>query len=203
MTMYVFANPQAVAKVNSVANSAVEALESAERTIADYAKESVEIESTEPIEKAEAKEVDDHETIDTEYADIVDDPDISPQYNGGADALLQYLTSNIRYPSIARRCGVEGRIVVGFTVEADGSLSGAEVLSNMSCTDMAVVSGDSISANEGGYIEEDDFNKAKSALEEEALRLIKSMPRWIPGVHEGRNVGTEVLQPVYFNLSNE
>lgn len=86
-------------------------------------------------------------------------------------------------------------------VEADGSLSGAEVLSNMSSTHMAVVSGDSISANEGGYIEEDDFNKAKSALEEEALRLIKSMPRWMPGVHEGRNVRTEMLQPVYFNLN--
>lgn len=201
LVMYAFASPQTAAKVNSVATSAVEALESAERTIADYAKESIEIESPESTEKAEAKDVDDLETLATEYADIVDDPDISPQYNGGADALVQYLTSNIQYPSIARRCGVEGRIVVGFIVEADGSLSGAEVLSNMSSTHMAVVSGDTISANEGGYIEEDDFNKAKSALEEEALRLIKSMPRWMPGVHEGRNVRTEMLQPVYFNLN--
>lgn len=197
--MYAFASPKTVAKVNSMANSAVEALESAERTIADYAKES--IESPEPIEKAEAKGIESAEAIDKEYANIVDDPDISPQYNGGAEALLQYIASNIRYPSIARRCRVEGRIVVGFVVEPDGSLSGAEVLSNRSSTDLAVIFGDSTYTNEGNYIEEDEFNKAKLALEEEALRLIKSMPLWTPGVHEGRNVRTEMLQPVYFNLN--
>lgn len=197
--MYAFASPQTVAKVNSIATSAAEALESTEKTIADYAKES--IASAEPTEKAVAQGVDEPEAIDNDYEDIIDDPDISPQYNGGADALQQYLASSIQYPSIARQCRVEGRIVVGFTVEADGSLSGAEVWSNMSSTDLAVVSGDSKIANEGSSVEEEEFNEAKLALEEEALRLIKSMPRWMPGVHEGRNVRTEMLQPVYFNLN--
>lgn len=197
--MYAFASPQTVVKVNSMANSAVEAIESTEKTIAEYAKES--IVSSELTEKAETQEVDEFEAINNEYSDIVEYPDISPQYNGGADALLQYLSSNIRYPDIARRCRVEGRIVVGFTVEADGSLSGAEVLSNMSSTDLAVVSGDLKITNEGRCVEDYEFNKAKQALEEEALRLIKSMPRWMPGVHEGQNVRTEVLQPVYFSLN--
>lgn len=197
--IYAFASPQTIAKVNSIADSAVKALESTERTIAAHAKES--IASAEPTEKAESQEVDKPKAIDNDYADIVEDPDISPQYIGGADALLHYLASNIQYPSVARRCRVEGRIVVGFTVETDGSLSGAEVLSNMSSTDLAVASGDSRIANEGRSVEEDEFNEAKLALEEEALRLIKNMPRWMPGVHEGRNVRTEMLQPIYFNLN--
>ena len=75
-----------------------------------------------------------------------------PSFPGGPQALMQWLSENVRYPVVAQENGVQGRVVVSFVVERDGSI-----------TDLKVV------------------RSADPSLDKEAARVVKSMPRWIPG----------------------
>jgi periplasmic protein TonB len=85
--------------------------------------------------------------------------------------LLQFLSQNIRYPSIARDNGIEGTVVVRFVVERDGSISNAEVVREI-----------------GG------------GCGAEALRVVKSMPQWRAGMQQGRAVRVQFNLPVNFRL---
>lgn len=94
-----------------------------------------------------------------------------PQFPGGN--LNEYLSKNIRYPAIAAENGVEGRVVVQFTVAKDGSIKDIIVLSPVD-----------------------------RALDEEAVRVVKGMPNWIPGKQNGVNVSVLIRVPVTFKLQN-
>jgi protein TonB len=85
--------------------------------------------------------------------------------------IKDYLRRNLRYPEMARTNGVEGRVYVQFTVETDGSV-----------TDVNLKRG------------------AQRSLDEEALRVIRSMPRWKPGKNNGRAVRVFLTLPIYFQL---
>lgn len=103
--------------------------------------------------------------------DIVGDvPAQMPSFPGGYDALKKFIDENLRYPH-PDFCG-EGRVVVTFTVETDGSL-----------TDISVV------------------RSIAKELDEEAVRLVKSMPKWIPGQHvEGKPGRMKYTLPIAFKL---
>lgn len=92
--------------------------------------------------------------------------DAPPSFKGGDDALNKYLSQNIRYPRQAIDKGIQGTIFVSFIVDENGVLKDIKT----------------VGAKKGG------------GLEEEALRVMKGMPGWTPGRHEGKNV------PVRFNL---
>ncbi len=85
--------------------------------------------------------------------------------------LLQFLSQNIRYPSIARENGIKGTVVIRFVVEQDGSISNAEVVREI-----------------GG------------GCGAEALRVVNSMPQWRPGMQQGRAVRVQFNLPVNFRL---
>ena len=91
----------------------------------------------------------------------------SPQFPGGDEALLEYMKKNVQYPD---EC-VQGRVVVSFTVEKDGSISNAKVVRSVS-----------------------------SEADKEALRLVNSMPKWIPGKQLGEPVSTQYNIPVIFRV---
>ena len=95
-----------------------------------------------------------------------------PEYPGGVQALMQFLYENIRYPEAAQTAGKEGRVVVQFVVEADGTVSSAKVVRSIS---------------------ED--------LDAEALRVVNAMPRWTPGKHKGKAVRVKYTLPVSFRLT--
>jgi protein TonB len=94
-----------------------------------------------------------------------------PSFPGGEEKLLQYVRSNIKYPSIARENGISGRVYVTFVVDKDGKINDVKLLRGI-----------------GG------------GCDEEALRVVKGMPDWKPGRQNGRSVSVQFNLPVNFNL---
>ena len=125
--------------------------------------------------------------------DIVEEP---AQYPGGQGALMQYLAQNIRYPKISAENGVQGRVLVQFVIEKDGSLSNFKVVK-----DAKPVS-DGITVNaQGTTAEGNDIPKeAYGALNIEALRVLRGMPNWIPAKQRGQVVRLKYTLPITFRL---
>lgn len=94
-----------------------------------------------------------------------------PQFPGGDAELLKYVSSNLRYPTIAAENGIEGLVVVRFVVNKDGVVSDAEVLRSLD-----------------------------PSCDKEAIRVVRSMPKWVPGKQNGRNVAVYYTLPVRFQL---
>ena len=106
--------------------------------------------------------------------DVFDKVDEMPQFPGGMPAMMQYLSSNIRYPEDAKEAGAQGRVIVSFIVEKDGSISNAKVT-----------------------------KPTYSSLDEEALRLVSAMPNFIPGKQNGEAVRVKYSFPVSFRLGSK
>ncbi len=103
---------------------------------------------------------------------IYDKAEVMPEYPGGAAAFMRYLAQNVKYPTVAQENGTQGIVVVQFVVDADGSVTNAHVTTSV-----------------------DPY------LDEEALRVIKSMPRWTPGKLNGKPVRVKYTTPIKFRLS--
>lgn len=123
------------------------------------------------------------------------------QYPGGQAALMQFLAQNIRYPKIAAENGAQGRVIVQFVVEKDGSLSNFAVVKK---------SGDIITKNaqsgitvnaQGSATEENKVpQEAFDALNAEAVRVLRGMPNWTPAKQRGQVVRMRYTLPVTFRL---
>ena len=123
------------------------------------------------------------------------------QYPGGQAALMQYVAQNIRYPKIATENGVQGRVLVQFVIEKDGSLSNFAVVKK---------SGDIITKNaqsgitvnaQGSATEENKVpQEAFDALNAEAVRVLREMPKWIPAKQRGKVVRMKYTLPFTFRL---
>ena len=94
-----------------------------------------------------------------------------PAFPGGEQKLLEYVAKNVKYPQIARESGIKGRVFISFVVEPDGSVSNVKVLRGI-----------------GG------------GCDEEAMRVVKSMPKWKPGKQRGKAVRVSYMLPVNFQL---
>lgn len=140
------------------------------------------------------------------YDDDDDDPvfevtEEPAQYPGGQAALMQYLAQNIRYPKISAENGVQGRVIVQFVVEKDGSLSNFAVVKK---------SGDTITKNAqsgitvnalGSATEESKVpQEAFDAINAEAVRVLREMPKWIPAKQRGQEVRMRYTLPITFRL---
>ena len=125
--------------------------------------------------------------------EVVEEP---AQYPGGQAALMQYLAQNIRYPKISAENGVQGRVLVQFVIEKDGSLSNFKIVK-----DAKPVS-DGITVNaQGTTAEGNDIPKeAYGALNIEALRVLRGMPNWTPAKQRGQVVRMRYTLPVTFRL---
>ena len=126
-------------------------------------------------ETAEVKHVEEKiaepEPVKEEETKVFDVVEQMPSFPGGPSALMQYLSSNIKYPVVAEENGVQGRVVCTFVVEKDGSI-----------TDVRVV------------------KSVDPSLDKEAVRVVKSMPKWIPGKQNGSAVRVKYTVPVTFKL---
>ena len=94
-----------------------------------------------------------------------------PEFPGGNGALLQYLNKNIKYPVVPQEQGIQGRVIIQFVVDKDGTI-----------TDPVVV------------------RSVDPYLDKEALRVIKAMPKWKPGIQGARSVRVKYTVPVTFRL---
>jgi multisubunit Na+/H+ antiporter MnhC subunit len=114
-----------------------------------------------------------------------------PRFVGGPSALLSYLAANTRYPASAQKWNIRGRVVVGFVVNEDGSISDAQVVYN---------GANATSAGEDDEVEEKGVAEGRAAIEAEAVRVVSSMPQWIPGTEDGKAVKVRYHVPLSFNV---
>ena len=106
-----------------------------------------------------------------EESKVFDVVEQMPSFPGGPSALMEYLHDHVKYPVVAQENGVQGRVVVSFIVEKDGSI-----------TDVRVV------------------RSVDPSLDREAARVVSSMPRWTPGKQNGSAVRVKYNVPVMFKL---
>lgn len=106
--------------------------------------------------------------VENKVFDVVEQ---MPSFPGGEGALMKYLSENIKYPVVALENGVQGRVVVSFVVEKDGSITDVKVARSVD-----------------------------PSLDREATRVVKSMPHWIPGKQNGSAVRVKYNVPVSFRL---
>ena len=112
-------------------------------------------------------------TAQTKKNDMVFDVvEVMPQFPGGQIAMLQYLMKNIKYPEQAMKEGIQGRVTVRFIVEKDGSISDVKPVLSV-----------------------------HPLLNKEAVRVVKSMPKWTPGKQNGKPVRVRFNVPVMFKLN--
>ena len=102
---------------------------------------------------------------------LIDPVEDEPQFPGGMEALMKYLSENIKYPEQAKKENIQGRVYVTFVVEKDGSITDAKVLRSI-----------------GG------------GCDEEALRVVNAMPKWEPGKLQGTPVRVQFNLPIVFKL---
>ena len=95
-----------------------------------------------------------------------------PEFPGGTAALLEYLRKNIKYPAICRENNIQGRVIVTFVVNKDGSIVDIEVAKSVN-----------------------------PSLDKEAIRVISQMPKWKPGSQRGKPVRVKYSVPVNFRLN--
>lgn len=122
-----------------------------------------------------------------------------PQFPGGDAELMQFIARNIKYPKEAQEKGVQGRVLVQFIVEKDGSLSNAKVLENpkKSSANMVVVNA---MMPEKERQDAEGHNAGVQAMRDEALRVVNAMPKWTPGKQDGKPVRCNFVIPVTYRL---
>ena len=94
-----------------------------------------------------------------------------PAFPGGMEAMIQFISSNIKYPADAKKQKVDGRVLVNFVVEKDGSITEVKVI-----------------------------KPAFPSLDAEAVRVVKAMPKWKPGYQNGKAVRVKFTMPINFSL---
>jgi protein TonB len=95
--------------------------------------------------------------------------EVMPQFVGGQEALMRYMQKNLRYPAQALRNSITGRVYISFTVLASGDIADVQVLKGL------------------GY-----------GTDEEATRVVKNMPAWVPGQQNNRSVSVRYTLPITF-----
>ena len=143
----------------------------------EIVQDDVEVEDIEINAEVDQQEViEEYVPVEVEEEEVVEQEifqivEEMPAYPGGDQKLMEYVAKNIKYPQIARETGIQGRVFVGFVVEPDGSVSNVKVLRGI-----------------GG------------GCDEEAMRVVKSMPKWKPGKQRGKAVRVSYMLPVNFKL---
>ncbi len=97
--------------------------------------------------------------------------DEMPQFPGGEENMMSYLGENIKYPFVAQQAGIEGLVVVAFDITTMGDIVNSEIIKSLG-----------------------------AGTDEEAIRVVKRMPKWIPGKHKGKVVPVRYTLPIRFSI---
>ena len=106
--------------------------------------------------------------IEEKIFDVVEQP---PKFPGGNKALMDYLSKNVKYPKVAEQLAIQGRVIMAFVVEEDGTITNVKVVRGV-----------------------------HPSLDKEAIRVVEAMPKWIPGKQNGQYVRVKYNYPVTFKL---
>ena len=127
----------------------------------------------------------------------------APQYPGGQREIINYLNRNLRYPPVAREMHVEADITVRFTIDKTGFVRSPQVV-NVSSQSPLVTDETAKAAKEGDEeaVEASrNYYDAVEALKEEAIHVVRSMPRWEPGRQNGKRIESTFTLPITFKLN--
>lgn len=97
--------------------------------------------------------------------------EVMPEFPGGSDAMMKYLSENIKYPEEAKDKGISGRVFLSFVIEKDGAVSDVKVAKGIG-----------------------------KLCDDEAVRVVKAMPKWKPGLMKGKPVRVSYMLPIFFKL---
>jgi TonB family protein len=97
-----------------------------------------------------------------------------PEFPGGEEAIINYIVTNVKYPEDAKKTGIQGTVFINFIVEKDGAISHVKVLKGIG-----------------------------KSCDEEALRVVKTMPKWKPGLEKGEPVRVKFVLPIKFALDKK
>ncbi len=126
------------------------------------------------LAKAEAKASDVTAPADTTKNVVYDVTETMPQFPGGQGVMMKYLAANIKYPASAVKAKKQGRVIVAFVIQKDGSVTNTRIVKSVD-----------------------------PELDAEALRIVKAMPNWTPGTQDGKPVDVNYTIPVVFSLYKE
>ena len=99
--------------------------------------------------------------------------EVMPEFPGGMEKMMDYLSNNIKYPEEAKEKGISGRVFLSFVIEKDGSVSNVKVVKGIG-----------------------------KQCDDEALRVVKAMPKWKPGLMKGKPVRVNYMLPIFFKLDD-
>ena len=102
---------------------------------------------------------------------VFDVVDEMPSFPGGQGAMMEFLSKNIKYPVVAEENGIQGRVLVKIVVKKDGTIDSPKVIKSVD-----------------------------PSLDKEAMRVVKTMPKWIPGKQKGEPVNVSFTVPVTFRI---
>ena len=102
---------------------------------------------------------------------VYEKAEVMPEFPGGEQAMMDFVAKNVKYPKEAMEKEISGRVLVSFVVEKDGSINETEVVKGI-----------------GG------------GCDEEAVRVVKAMPKWKPGKEKGKAVRVSFMLPIVFKL---
>ncbi len=100
--------------------------------------------------------------------------EVAPEYPGGENAMYEFISRNVNYPIKEKENGISGKVIARFAIMTDGSTDHIEILS-----------------------------KTPEAFNQEVIRVIKAMPKWKPGMQDGRAVPVYFTLPVVFQLDDD
>jgi len=100
--------------------------------------------------------------------------EVAPEFPGGMDQMAKYLSENIKYPEEAKDKGISGRVFINFVIEKDGSVTEVKVMRSVD-----------------------------PIVDNEAVRVVKSMPKWKPGMQKGKPVRVSYVLPINFKLDDK
>lgn len=123
--------------------------------------------------------------------------DKMPEFPGGVKEMVKYLYENVKYPLAAKEQGIQGRVICQFVVKADGSIGDVKVVRSAVEAELVAKSDDSKNLVKV-------LNSANAELLDiEAIRVVKSMPKWVPGEQRGEKVNVQYTLPINFKLSDD
>ena len=135
---------------------------------------------------------------------VIEEP---AKYVGGQEAMMRFISQNMRYPKEAQEHGIQSRVIVQFIVEKDGSLSSFEVVRNaatnqqgLRIADMVTVVASQIKAGMEVENTPEQIEAWGKSLEDEAIRVLKLMPKWEPARQRGKVVRMQYTIPIVFRL---
>jgi BlaR1 peptidase M56/Gram-negative bacterial TonB protein C-terminal len=126
--------------------------------------------------------------------------DVMPEFVGGQQAMIKYLTDNIKYPEDAKKGYREGTTYLGFVVEKDGSISNIKVKNTALPPSVDTIQ--QVDPTTYDVKTKIITNEGSDILDREAIRVVQAMPKWAVGKKNGQAVRTEFVLPVKFELEN-